>query len=533
MTEGPTVLFLEADDEITAVVRRVRAADAGRVVLVAPGRSRATSSAVGLRLLARAGEADGRDVSVVGDPLTRSLAAEAGLVAYASVDEARRGDPSAQPDAAEPRHAAIHVVRGAATDETVPTMAAAMAAVPDDETRAVKVAQPSPKAAAAPGRRFPIVLTAGLVALLAAAAALAVFVLPSATIRIEPETSAVGPATYDIRVEGAESVSGTVEATATVTATGTYEVLEPATGFVVFFNWNVFDVEVPAETLVAAGEQAFATVETIVVPAGSLTSDGRIQAGDASMEVTAAAAGPAANVPPEAIDTILSIGTAAQLRGFPNNPERLVTNPEATSGGLEGTGTEISQGDVDAASAALQQDLAEAAAAALAGTTDDPYADPAEPPAPVIEGIEGLVGTRDQPSAEITGTLAYDRLVADPAEVEGLAVDRFASDATLLAEGHELVPDATNVTLGETTRDGDALVVAATVEGQSAAAIDPDEVIERAAGRTAAEAEEALADIGEATVELWPGWVITVPDAEWRIEVESVTDAGEPSPSGS
>ena len=114
-----------------------------------------------------------------------------------------------------------------------------------------------------------------------------------------------------------------------------------------------------------------------------------------------------------------------------------------------------------------------------------------------------------------------------------LAVERFASDATLLAEGHELVPDATSVTLGETTRDGDALVVAATVEGQSAAAIDPDEVIERAAGRTAAEAEEALADIGEATVELWPGWVITVPDAEWRIEVESVTDAGEPSPSGS
>ena len=221
-----------------------------------------------------------------------------------------------------------------------------------------------------PGRRFPVVLTAGLVALLAAAAALAVFVLPSATIRIEPETSAVGPATYDIRVEGAESVSGTVEATATVTATGTYEVLEPATGFVVFFNWNVFDVEVPAETLVAAGEQAFATVETIVVPAGSLTSDGRIQAGDASMEVSAAAAGPAANVPPEAIDTILSIGTAAQLRGFPNNPERLVTNPEATSGGLEGTGTEISQADVDAANAALQQDLAEAAAAALAGTTE-------------------------------------------------------------------------------------------------------------------------------------------------------------------
>ena len=49
-----------------------------RIVLVAPGRSRATSSAVALRLLARAGEDDERELAVVGDALTRSLAAEAG-----------------------------------------------------------------------------------------------------------------------------------------------------------------------------------------------------------------------------------------------------------------------------------------------------------------------------------------------------------------------------------------------------------------------------------------------------------------------
>ncbi|MDQ2689064.1 MAG: hypothetical protein M3Y29_02165, partial [Chloroflexota bacterium] len=79
MSDVPTLLYLEADDEITAVVRRVRAADPGRVVIVAPGRSRATSSAVALRLLARAGEEDGRELAVVGDALTRSLAAEAGL----------------------------------------------------------------------------------------------------------------------------------------------------------------------------------------------------------------------------------------------------------------------------------------------------------------------------------------------------------------------------------------------------------------------------------------------------------------------
>ena len=95
MSETPAVVYLEADDEITSVVRRVRSAEAERVIVVVPGRSRATSSAVALRLLARAGEEEGREVAVVGDALTRSLATEAGLAAYATLDDARRAEPAA------------------------------------------------------------------------------------------------------------------------------------------------------------------------------------------------------------------------------------------------------------------------------------------------------------------------------------------------------------------------------------------------------------------------------------------------------
>ena len=131
MSESPAVVYLEADDEITSVVRRVRATDAGRVIVVAPGRSRATSSAVALRLLARAGEEAGRDVALVGDALTRSLAAEAGLTAYATLDDARRAEPSMGAPPSETRHAAIHVVRG--TDDTVATPVIAA----DEVTRSV------------------------------------------------------------------------------------------------------------------------------------------------------------------------------------------------------------------------------------------------------------------------------------------------------------------------------------------------------------------------------------------------------------
>jgi hypothetical protein len=36
---------------------------------------------------------------------------------------------------------------------------------------------------------------------------------------------------------------------------------------------------------------------------------------------------------------------------------------------------------------------------------------------------------------------------------------------------------------------------------------------------TVVEAQAELADVGEASVELWPGWVSTVPGVAWRVEV--------------
>ena len=54
--------------------------------------------------------------------------------------------------------------------------------------------------------------------------------------------------------------------------------------------------------------------------------------------------------------------------------------------------------------------------------------------------------------------------------------------------------------------------------GSAAATIDHDDVVDRVAGLSADTAEEALSELGAATVELWPGWVSTVPEAGWRIE---------------
>ena len=531
MSESPVVVYLEADDEVTSVVRRLRAADPGPIVVVAPGRSRATSSVVALRLLGRAAEADGRFLSVVGDALTRSLAAEAGLPAFGSLEDARSAEGGPAP-AVEPRHASISVVRGPAADETAPTLAALApsGAAPDDLTRPVAVAPRPPARRAAPKRSapvrrprrragIPLGLLAALALLLVAATVAAAALLPAATVTIVPRSDEIGPVDYQIEVTDAERSTGTARATAEVVASGSYTIRQPASGSVVLYNWTFVPVDVPAGTFVAAGEQAFATQADVRVPRGQLTGAGTIAAGDIAVAVVAAAPGPAANVAAEAINVVVDQSVDARLRGFPENPQPRVLNPEPTSGGVDTTGPEITQADVDAAVTAVREDLASQVAEATDTADPDLIAVVAPPGEAVIEVPEGLVGTRDTERVEIGGELAWEVVRADPATVIEEARTRLLEDPAFLPAGHEYLEDSVEVELDQASLAEGVLTVPATVTARSIGRIDLDEVRTRIAGRSAEEAEAALADLGTVSVELWPGWAATVPELDWRVEI--------------
>ena len=534
MTDA-AVIYLEADDEVTSVIRRLRAAEPGPVIVVVPGRSRATSSVVALRLLGRAADGEGRALSVVGDALTRSLAHEAGVPAHASIEEARRADPSAAP-AAEAQHAPIHVVRGPVAEGTAPTLAAA--AVPstvDDVTRPVPVARPArtrPPARRSSRRAVPLAALGALALLLLAGAVAAATLLPGATVTLVPRSQAIGPIAYTIEVDDPERLEGTATATAEVRATGTYAIQEAAGGTVVLFNWTFIPVDVPAGTFVAAGEQAFATQAAVTVDRGRLTGEGTIAAGEAEVAVVAAAPGPVANVPAEAINVVVDPDTDARLRGFQENTQARVLNPAPTAGGVDTSGPEITQEDVDAAVAALTEDLRQQAAAAVAPAADEIIV-PAASAEPVIQLPDGLVGTRDEERVEISGELAWaaDRL--DPETVIRAAEERFGADAGAIPDDHELLPGSVAATVSEVTRADDGLSAETAVTAESAPTVERAAVIDRITGRDEVEAEAALADIGVAEIELWPGWVTSVPTVEWRVDVRigSAEATSGPAPS--
>jgi hypothetical protein len=524
----PETLYLEADDEVTSVVRRIRSADMPRVVVVTPGRSRATSSVVALRLLGRAAADAGRTLAIVGDPLTRSLAAEAGIDAYPTLDDARAGQPpDAAPATRAPRHATITVARGAATDDAAPTMAATLAA--EEGTRQRPVARSSrgarparrqmARAHATRRRAAPLVLLGAFGLALLTAGIVAAAVLPAATVTVQPRISQIGPLRYALEVADAERRSGTETATAEVVATGSYETLEPAAGTVVLFNWTFVPVEVPAGTFVAAGEQAFATQADVTVPRGRLTGQGTIAAGEVEVGVVAAAPGPAGNVAAAAIDTVVNGSVDARLRGFPENPERRVVNPAATAGGVDERGMEITQSDVDAAVTSIQEQLEAAVADAIGTAAEDEIAVSLPASEPRLPSVDGLAGTRDTERVEISGERDWAVIVAERADVIDAAADRFLDDPAASVDGAELLTSSVQVSLGDAALEGERLVVDATVTARATSVVDRDLVLERVRGRAPDEAAAALADIGTASVRLWPGWVTTVPDLEWRTEI--------------
>src|SRR5436853_1865530 len=367
ITGESQILYLEPDDEIPSVVRRVRESELPRLVLVAPGRSKATSSAIGLRLLARHANEVGRQLSLVADPAARALAAEAGIPAFASIDQAQADagntDATAAPAPAQRPLAAIHVVRGeAASPPAMPVvtgLALDVEASPTgtvagpgrsriEDTQAVPVAAPSagavPAARALPARRRPAagrVSRAGVVAIavaMLAFAGLIAAVLPSATVRIIPTVSSVGPVDYVVTLPG-QSDSGRLEGALTGNATGTYNTgIARAGGTATFLNYSSDSVQVPKGTQVAAGDQVFTTNKTVVVPA-----TGFFFAGRKSVDVTAAAAGTGGNVAAHAINKVVDKSLDDQLSsGFPQIGPR-VDNQHATTGGTSKTGPQVMQ----------------------------------------------------------------------------------------------------------------------------------------------------------------------------------------------
>ncbi len=82
------VIYLEADEEITSVIDRVKNVSEGKIALVLPKRANLLQSIVNLKLLKRQIDGLGKEVSIVTtDKLGRNLASQVGFMVYQKLGE--------------------------------------------------------------------------------------------------------------------------------------------------------------------------------------------------------------------------------------------------------------------------------------------------------------------------------------------------------------------------------------------------------------------------------------------------------------
>jgi hypothetical protein len=537
MAEETQLLYLEPDDEITTVVRRLREADASRVILVASGRTKATSSAVALRLLAQVAEEEGRVVLLVADAAARALATEAGIPAFASVADAESDTPAVA-TAASAQRAPIHVVRGEAEPAAPDLPAAGLAAAAPvaaprgmEETQAVPAQQaqsypvppasrptPTPGPSCARRRRRPAWLPAAAVLLLLVGVGAALgIVLPAASVTIRPEARPVGPLTYELHPQTHTASGQPLTSTQQGEATGHRTRRTAATGVILLINYSDENVLVPAGTIVSVhGEVLFQTTQAVTVPDSFFGF-----VGTANAPIEAVDRGPGGNVEATAIDTIENRDVDRALRGQ-GPDDRRVRNDDPTAGGDEQELTVVRKSDVTAAADAVREDLRTQLEQQRAqGGEDRIYPADGTPRAEIDipKDLEGHSSAGPY-TFELTGTLTDDQPYVLRAEAESAAADAVAEDETAVPPGTTLQPESVVVELGNPTLDGESVVVQAQVSAQAVPQYDEAALAGRIAGRTAADAEAELRSIGPNSVTLWPFWVDRVPQLAWRVSID-------------
>jgi hypothetical protein len=557
------VIYLDIDDEITSAAARIRAAEEARLALVLPAGSRVATSRINFRLLAREAQARNRSLSIVApDGSARSLAASAGLPAFATVaefEESRakpgrraRVEQDGEPDAFAGAIAGPAEGLGQTAILTPVPAAEAVASerprafpAPDLDVRSRPVVE-------RPARRVSVGLI-GLVAILAltgiVAAVGAYLLLPSASIVITPRTDAVGPLDLTVRadpaVQQADPVAGVVpaqQASIPLTATGEFSATgkkiteTKAHGSVTFRNCDPGGGKRIAggSTVSTVSGIRFLTASEVALPAAIYDPDtSKVTCQSNDVDVTAVEPGTSGNV---AEGTINKVPPSA-------NPNLVfVRNPNPTTGGTHKESPRVVQKDVNAAVATLKKSLTTQLDAAVddpqrlpAGTTAFPDTKAMSEPAPSSDPAT-LVGKEMEKftlGMTATGTVTG----VDQTQVQQVAEQRIR--ASVDGE-HDLVAGSVSVKVGAGRVQGSTVSFPVTATARQVRRLDVDKLRESVKGRPLEEARSILQPYGEVRIDVWPAYVSVIPTFDFRLDLrvsnEVATEhsgAGAGSPSAS
>lgn len=364
------VIYIDTEDDVTAIIGKLKASREKVVALVPPKRIGALQSAVNLRLLARMAEGGKKHLVII----TNNKALTA-LAATAKIHVAK--NLQSKPEMAEipaldiddgedvidgidlpvGEHAKIAATKksgdsdGEEIDEAIETIDVEEEAskTPKDDIKSTVKSKIKVPDFSRFRKRFFLGIV-GLILLIiflvwantTAPAAKIIIAAKTENAPISMTLNLVGTAATDVTKNNIQTISKQMKRDMSVdfTATGSKEVGEKATGTLILSNvGSSFPINVPAGSEFTNGDYVFVTTEEIDVPGTTFSHGNPVDIGTADIDIIASDVGSGYNLPEGDYESSISDITA---------------KGSATAGGSSRTATVVTQEDIDKANQALQ-----------------------------------------------------------------------------------------------------------------------------------------------------------------------------------
>lgn len=547
-------IYIDVEDDITAIIGKVKASKSKIVALVPPKRVGVLQSAVNLRLLARAAKQGSKKLVLIsGNSALTALAASAGipsartLKSKPEMPEVANSSDDEGEDVIDGKELPVgdHARDGGPAEAAVaasPAIDSAIRASAVEESAAAR-SYPRPNTAKRSGIKVPnfdtfrkrLVAGVGALVILVGFLVWAIWFAPSAHIVVTARTieSSANPQvtiSTDIATDAEEGTIKAVsqeikrEASTTFRATGSKEVGDKASGQVIFRNCHDQNpVSIPAGTGVSAGGNTYITKAAVTVPGGA-----------SSGWPPSCAPGVSDPVAVEAQDIgeeyDMDGGTLC-VAGFDCSGASYLraTVSDAIDGGSRREVAVVTKSDIEKATERLRSENTEGMRQQL----EERFGDDAVALEGTFKVDEEKVSSSPAQGAEVededeeirlTGTLVFTMLGVNKSEIGDFLDVYFEGE--LKEEENQRVysngADKANFIEVEAGEDG-VYTATMTATARFGPQIDDSNVKAEARGKRYGDVQSAIEQISgveSVDVQFSPFWVRTVPNDENRITIE-------------
>lgn len=531
------VIYIDVEDDITAIISKVKASKEKIVALVPPKRIGVLQSAVNLRLLGRAAEqSDKHLVVITSNHALMSLAASAKL----PVAKNLQSKPELAPIAALEVDDGEDVIDGnelpigeharMSDDDVVDEIAAAPAFNPTDLATPPKAGQATKSARAKSGVKVPnfntfrkkMMLGIGGGVLLIAFLVWAIVFAPRATIVVSAKTND-SPVNTKVTVSDKVTTDlskNTIKAVKAVksekksidfAASGTKNLGSKATGNVKLSKLTQTAIAVPAGTqLSTSGGLVFVTDSAVTIPA-SVPCFPTYCAQSATVSVTAIEGGAKYNA------------ATGNLSGAPEGATATLTS--ATSGGTDKVVKVVTADDVQKAKDALTDTESKTMESQLKsslkglkyidGSYRVDYNDVKSTPDVGAESASG--------NATLTATVVYGAYGLNTSEIDSYLNAYFKRQLTTQSNQRVYDTGKSKAEFQDVTNSKDGADLTLIATAKIGPKLDETQITKLAMGQKAGEIQESLQSvrgIENVDVNFFPFWVGTVPNDEHKVNVQ-------------